>query len=73
MAVEETFIPPSSSNIAQFTYDPQTENLTVEFVGGSVYTYYSVGITLVRRWQQDGGSGAFFHRNIRSRFTYDKE
>lgn len=71
--VEETFVPPSSSNIASFTYDPDTQTLTVEFVSGDSYAYFNVPVSTYRAWCSDGGGGKFFYRQIRGRYAYEQQ
>ena len=71
--VAETFVPRASSNIASFSFDPETDTLTVEFVSGDIYDYMNVPVSVYRSWCSDGGSGGFFYRNIRSRFSYEKQ
>ena len=71
--VSETFVPRASSNIASFTYDPDTETLEVEFVSGDQYAYYNVPQSVYSAWTADGGSGGFFYRQIRGRFSYDRQ
>lgn len=70
--VAETFVPPSSSHIASISYEPEVENLNVEFVDGSTYTYFSVPVAVYRNWCADGGSGTYFHRNVKSRFSFER-
>ena len=67
----ETTIPRSSSNIAEFTYDPDTETLTVVFQSGDSYDYFNVPPSTHRAFQSAGSVGQFFHRHIRQRFPYD--
>lgn len=71
--VVETFIPRSSSNIASITYDPEVENLTVEFQSGDEYVYFNVPPNVYRNWCADGGRGKYFWRNIRLRYAYEKQ
>lgn len=72
-AVAETFIPPSSSNIAAFTWDPETDTLTVEFVNGDEYAYFNVPQSIYSGWTANGGSGGWFHRHIKGKYPYEKQ
>lgn len=71
--VTETFVPAASSNIGQFTYDPEAEVLTVDFVNGDQYCYYNVPQSVYSSWTANGGSGGFFNRHIKGRYSYDKQ
>jgi lysyl-tRNA synthetase class 2 len=66
----ETTLTPSSSNIASFTWDPQTDTLTVEFVDGASYDYMNVPAAVHRAFQRAGSYGAYFVRHIKGRFAY---
>lgn len=67
----ETTIPRGSSNIAQFTFDPATDTLTIEFADGSEYDYMNVPASVYRAFGAAGSAGQFFHRNIKGRYSYD--
>ena len=69
----ETFVAKGSSNIAQFTYDPEVENLTVEFQDGREYVYFNVPLRVYQNWCADGGSGKYFWRQIRSVYAYEEQ
>lgn len=71
--VAETFIPRSSSHIAGISYDPEVENMDVEFSDGSTYTYFSVPVSVYRAWCSEGGSGQFFQRQVKNRYTYEQQ
>jgi len=68
--VAETFRPLASSHIAQFSYDPETLDLTVEFVGGDSGVYADVPPELYNRWTAEGGSGKFWYWNIKDVFDW---
>lgn len=70
--VAETFVPPASSHIAAITYDPDVENMDVEFTNGESYTYFNVPVAQYRNWCAAGGSGVYFHRHIKNRFAYER-
>ena len=66
-------MPRSSSNIAEFTYEPDVENLTVGFVSGDEYVYFNVPLQVYKDWCAEGGSGQFFYRRIRNGgYAYEK-
>lgn len=70
--VAETVQFPGSSNLASATYDPDVENLTVEFQDGRSYVYYNVPASVYRGLTLAGSAGAFFHRNVRQRYAYEE-
>lgn len=69
--VAETFVPRSSSNITEVRYDPEVENLEIDFADGSTYTYFSVPASTYRNLTTAPSTGQFFYRHIRSRFAYE--
>lgn len=69
--VAETTEFPGSSNLASATYDPDVENLVIEFADGSVYTYFNVPTSVYRGLQTAGSAGQYFYRNIRQRYAYE--
>lgn len=68
MAAETIY--PISQNINSFSYEPATQELTVEFQDLQVYRYLSVPQMVfddLRKLVAQGGSvGSYFYRNIRS-------
>lgn len=69
--VAETFVTPSSSNIATIGFDPETDTLSVEFRDGQSYDYFNVSPSTYRSFTQAGSHGSFFHRQIKGRYAYD--
>lgn len=69
--VAETFVTPTSSNIAAISFDPETDTLTVEFRDGNSYDYFNVQPSTYRAFTQAGSAGSFFHRQIKGRYSYD--
>lgn len=71
--VAETFVPRSSSRIAEIRYDPDVENMEVDFVSdGSTYTYFNVPAATYRNFCAAGSQGQFFERYIKGRFSYER-
>lgn len=70
--VAETFIPRNSSNIGEVSYDPEVENLDITFNDGSKYTYFNVPAATYRNLCSAPSCGQFFHRYIKSRFSYEQ-
>ena len=71
--VDETFVPRASSHIAEFSYEPDVENLTVTFQSGDAYTYFNVPVSVYRAWSAEGGSGRFFARQIKNHYSYEQQ
>ena len=70
--VAETVEFPGSSNISSATYEPDVEDLTIEFSSGDKYVYRNVPPSTYRGLTIAPSAGAFFHRNIRQRFQYEQ-
>lgn len=73
MAVERVEVP-GSANIAAFEYDPDRQELAVEFRDAERYTYLSVPQSIVSAWKDvvdKGGSvGSYFYRHIREIYAF---
>lgn len=68
----ETFIPRSSSHIAQVDYDRDERTLTITFQSGDVYQYDEVPFQVFLGLQNAGSAGQYFHRQIKDRFAYEQ-
>lgn len=72
--VAETTQTPSSSSIASFSYDPDVENLTVEFRSGESYVYFNVPTAVYRAMQLAASPGKFFYAKIRNGgYAYEQQ
>lgn len=67
----ETSWSPSSSHIAQVTFDDATDTLTIEFVDGNQYDYMNVPASVSRDFRNASSAGQFFNRQIKSRYAYE--
>ena len=70
--VTETTDFPGSSNLSSATYDPEVENLTITFQSGESYLYMNVPASVYRGLQNAGSAGSYFHRQIKSRYSYER-
>lgn len=70
--VQETTEFPGSSNLSSATYDPDVENLTISFNSGDSYVYFNVPPAVYRSLTLAGSAGAYFNRNIKQRFAYER-
>lgn len=71
--VTETFIPPSSSSVAAATYEPDVQNLTIEFTTGATYVYYNVPQSVYRSLTMSASAGQFVKRYLVGRYAYEKQ
>lgn len=62
----------SSSNVAAFRYDRDTDTLQVDFQDGSTYEYLNVSPATHRGFQASLSKGEFFARHIKGRYSYEK-
>ena len=72
-AVNETFVPPSSSNIEEATYEPEVQNLTITFTGGRTYVYFNVPQSVYRQLTLASSVGQFVRRNVVGRYAYEEQ
>jgi lysyl-tRNA synthetase class 2 len=70
--VAETFLFPSSSNLDECDYDPDTDNLTIRFQSGDEYTYFNVPPSVYRGLTAASSAGEYFHRQIKGRYQYER-
>lgn len=61
--------PVRSSMIAAVGYDPDTQQLQVEFSNGSVWQYDDVDPADAEGLKSSASAGAFFHGNIRNSYS----
>lgn len=62
----------SSSNISEFSYDDETDTLTVVFQSGDSYDYMNVPKSVYRSFGLASSKGEFFARQIKNRYTYEQ-
>jgi hypothetical protein len=58
--------PLSSSNLAGYDYDPDTQLLTIQFTSGRSYDYKNVPQDIVDGLAQADSSGRYFNSNIKN-------
>lgn len=59
-----------STVIRRFTYSPDSEELTIEFVTGRRYVYSSVPEEEVQAMREAFSKGVYFNKHIRDRYAY---
>ncbi len=62
---------PHSSNVKRVGYDDDTQELTVEFAGGS-YVYSEVSKQTATDLAADSSPGGFFARHVKNRYPTRK-
>jgi len=70
MIAPETFRP-NSTHIRSIDYDPDSEDMTVEFRSGDTYLYRNVPEGVYRQWQTAGSAGEYFQRHVKNRYAYE--
>lgn len=68
----EVTVTPRSSNIESFSYDKDTETLSITFKSGATYDYFNVPPSAHRSFQSAGSYGEHFARHIRGRYAYEE-
>lgn len=61
-----------SSCIADITYDPETLDMTVEFVKRGVYVYHAVPLDEMTDFQLSASQGRYFNLYIRDRYSFER-
>jgi len=62
---------PQSSNVVRVGYDDETQELTVEFKGGS-YTLTGVSKQGAADFAADSSPGAYYNRHLKNRYPTRK-
>lgn len=68
----ETFVFRGSSNLSSASYDPDTQELTIEFTNGDEYSYSGVPPETYRSLTLASSAGQFFHRAIKNSYAYEQ-
>jgi hypothetical protein len=63
---------PASSVIAKIKYDPDTEDLLINFVNGGAYQYADVPESVDDAFEQASSFGKFFNKKIKPNYNYNK-
>ncbi|GBE95325.1 lysine--tRNA ligase [Nostoc cycadae] len=63
---------PEGSFIKEFSYDPKTQTLTIEFDGGSVYEYFKVPSNIKEDLDNAPSKGQYFNKFIKGKFKYEQ-
>jgi len=63
-------VPIESTVLASVAYDASKSILQLEFCDGAVYRYLAVAVSIFHDLLEADSKGAYFNREIRSRFQY---
>jgi len=58
--------------VADVSFDPESETMTVQFQQRGTYNYHNVGITEYVDFSQASSKGAYFNLYIRDRYSYER-
>jgi hypothetical protein len=62
----------TSSNLQAIGYDEQSKTLRILFLGGAVYDYFNVPVSLHRSLMTSHSKGHFFQEHVVGQFRYEK-
>ncbi|MBN3945439.1 MAG: lysine--tRNA ligase [Nostoc sp.] len=71
-AIAFPLLKPEGSVIKQFSYDPKTQTLTIEFDSGSVYEYFKVPPSVKEDLDNAPSKGQYFNKFIKGKFKYEQ-
>ena len=61
-----------SECVASLSYDPEREQMTVEFQERGTYTYFDVDVNTYSEFNNAGSRGTYFNMYVRDRFEYER-
>jgi hypothetical protein len=65
-------VPLVSSTLASAGYDPALRRLEIQFLSGERYLYFQVPSHIYQQLIRAESKGAWFNRNIRNRFPFQR-
>ncbi len=68
--MDPIFIPVQSSNVSEISYDPDTQELLVRFVNGSLYKYLEVPENVYKSFLHAPSKGKFVNNRLKNRYLY---
>ena len=71
-AIAFPLLKPEGSVIKQFTYEPKTQTLTIEFDSGSVYEYFKVPPSVKDDLDNAPSKGQHFNKFIKGKFKFEQ-
>ena len=58
--------------ISSISYDPDSANLTIEYVSGLVYCYKEVPEKVYKEFRASGSKGRYLNFHIKGKFNYER-
>jgi lysyl-tRNA synthetase class 2 len=71
-AIAFPLLKPEGSVIKQFSYEPKTQTLTIEFDSGSVYEYFKVPLSVKEDLDNAPSKGQYFNKLIKGKFKFEQ-
>ncbi|WP_193197829.1 lysine--tRNA ligase [Nostoc sp. MG11] len=71
-AIAFPLLKPEGSVIKEFSYDPKTQTLTIEFDSGSVYEYFKVPHSVKEDLDNAPSRGQYFNKLIKGKFKFEQ-
>ncbi len=71
-AIAFPLLKPESSFINEFSYDPKTQTLTIEFDSGSVYEYFKVPPSVKEDLDNAPSKGQYLNKFIKGKFKHEQ-
>ncbi|MEH2374579.1 lysine--tRNA ligase [Nostoc sp.] len=71
-AIAFPLLKPEGNVIKQFSYDPKTQTLTIEFDSGSVYEYFKVPPSVKEDLNNAPSKGQYFNKFIKGKFKFEQ-
>ena len=63
---------PESKCVADISYDPESQEMTVEFQQRGTYKYQNVPLDEYVDFQSAGSQGKYFNNYIRDRYSFER-
>jgi hypothetical protein len=63
---------PQSSHLSSYSYDADSQTLTIQFHNGAIYQYTNVPATEYDNFKQSGGTGTYFVHKIKHQYPMTK-
>ena len=61
-----------SSVVSSMRYEPKSSTLTITYVDGDVYDYFSVPQSIYTAMKTSGSKGTYLNKYIKGNYTYKK-
>lgn len=68
-----TFLKVESSNIAGISYNKETKEVNILFIGGAIYTYKEVSVEAFQDLYKANSIGSHLNQNFVKHYSYEKK